>query len=326
MRIVKRLVSAVIMILVVTTLIFFLIRLMPGSPYVTMINTLMRQGYSLTQAENEAKALYGFQVKAPVFVQYREYMVNLVHGNLGTSLMFPGQSVMTLIAKAVPWTVLVVTIALFISFGVGVLIGAVAAYRRGTWFDHVVTFGSSLLNGIPQYLTAILLFYFLAVLGREFPMGGAYGPSVTPGFNIGFIGSVLYHAMLPIAAFVLSSFAGWSLSMKANTASVLGEDYIAAAQAMAIRQSTIVVSYVSRNAILPLFTSLVLAVGFMFGGSLFVEQVFNYPGLGYLFIQSTTSRDFPLMQGCFLLLTSAVILANVLADLLYSTLDPRIQQ
>ncbi len=326
MRIVKRLTSAIVMIYVVTTVIFFVIRLMPGSPYVTMMNTLLRQGYSLIQAENEAKALYGFQIRAPILEQYKEYMVNLLHANLGTSLMYPGQSVMTLIARAAPWTVLVVAVALLISFGVGVLIGAIAAYRRGSRFDHLVTIGSSLLNGVPQYLTAILLFYFLAVLGRKFPMGGAYAPTVTPGFNLSFILSVLYHAILPIAAFVLSSFAGWSLSMKANTVSVLGEDYIGAAQAMAIKQQTVIVSYVSRNAILPLFTSLVLAVGFMFGGSLFVEQVFNYPGLGYLFIQSTTGRDFPLMQGCFLLLTSAVILANVVADLLYSTLDPRIQQ
>jgi peptide/nickel transport system permease protein len=326
LRIAKRIGAAIIMIFAVTTVIFFLIRLMPGSPYVTEINTLLRQGYSLTQAENDAKALYGFQLRAPILVQYQQYMVNLVHGNLGTSLMFPGQSVLSLIAQAVPWTVLVVSSALLISFGIGVLLGALAAYRRGSWFDHLVTFGSSLLNGVPQYLTAILLFYFLAVLGRAFPMGGAYAPGVTPGFNVPFIVSMITHAILPVAAFVLSSFAGWSLSMKANTVSVLGEDYITASQAMAVRRRTIVVSYVGRNAILPLFTSLVLSVGFMFGGSLFVEQVFNYPGLGNLFLESTTSRDFPLMQGCFLLLTTAVILANVVADLLYSTLDPRIQQ
>lgn len=326
MRIAKRVGSAVVLIFVVTSIIFFLIRLMPGSPYITEINALLRQGYSLIQAENETKALYGVQAKAPVLIQYREFMVNLVHGNLGTSLMFPGQSVMALIAKAVPWTVLVVAVALLISFGIGVALGAMAAYWRGSWFDHVVTFGSSLLNGVPQYLVAILLFYFLAVLGRSFPMGGAYGPTVSPGFSFAFILSVLFHAILPIATFVVSSFAGWSLSMKANTVSVLGEDYIAAAQAMAVKQRIVVTAYVSRNAILPLFTSLVLSIGFMFGGSLYVEQVFNYPGLGQLFLEATTARDFPLMQGCLLLLTTAVILANVLADLLYSTLDPRIQQ
>jgi peptide/nickel transport system permease protein len=239
--------------------------------------------------------------------------------------MYPGQPVMDIIAKALPWTVFIVSVALVVSFALGILLGAIAAYLRGTWFDHLVTQGSSLLNGVPLYLTAIVLFYFLAVLLRWFPMGGAYSPYVPQGLNLAFLGSVLAHAILPILAFVISSFAGWALSMKSSTISVLGEDFITAARAMAIKDRYVVWSYVSRNAILPLFTGFVLSIGFIFGGSLYVEQVFNYPGLGNLFYSSMQGRDFPLMEGCFFLLTTAVILANVVADLLYSTLDPRIR-
>lgn len=326
MKIAKRAGSAIVMVFAVTTATFFLVRLMPGSPYATELYQLQQQGYSLIQAENQVHVLFGFALQGPLWLQYLHYLNGIVHGNLGTSIMYPGEAVLGLIGKAVPWTVLIVSISLLVCFGIGVGLGTLAAYLRGGWFDQIVTIGSSLLNGIPQYLTAILLFYFLATLGHLFPIGGAYSPVVHPGFNLAFVGSVFYHAMLPILSFVLSGFAGWVLLMKSSTVSVLGEDFIFAAKAMAIRERDVVISYVSKNAMLPLFTSLLLSLGFMFGGSLYVEQVFNYPGLGQLFLNSTNSRDFPLMQGCFLLLTTAVIAANFVADLLYTRLDPRIRQ
>ncbi|MCL6443656.1 MAG: ABC transporter permease [Alicyclobacillus sp.] len=325
MKLLRRVGLAIIMVIVVTTAIFFLVHLMPGNPYDVLVNQLIHQGVNRTQAENQVKALFGYEPNAPLVQQYFQYVRLLLHGSLGTSLMYPGQPVLQLIAKAVPWTVLVVAVSLLISFAIGTLFGALAAYLRGSWFDHLITIGSSLLNGIPQYLTGILLFYFFAVILRWFPMGGAFGGQVTPGWNFGYIGSVLHHAILPIAAFVISSFSGWALSMKSNTISVLGEDFITAAKAMAIRERYIILQYVSKNAILPLFTGLVLSIGFIFGGSLFVEQIFNYPGLGYLFTQATYGRDFPLLEGCFLLLTVAVIFSNLAADLLYSKLDPRIK-
>ncbi len=326
MKIVKRAGSALVMVFAVTTATFFLVRLMPGSPYATELYQLQQQGYSVVQAENQVRVLFGFAVQGPLWLQYLHYLGGLVHGNLGTSIMYPGESVLGLIGKAVPWTVLIVCVSLLICFAIGVGLGTLAAYLRGGWFDQIVTIGSSLLNGIPQYLTAILLFYFLATLGHLFPIGGAYSPAVHPGFNLGFVGSVFYHAMLPILSFVFSGFAGWALLMKSSTVSVLGEDFIFTAKAMAIRERDVVISYVSKNAMLPLFTSLLLSLGFMFGGSVYVEQVFNYPGLGQLFLNSTNSRDFPLMQGCFLLLTTAVITANFVADVLYTRLDPRIRQ
>jgi len=320
----QRILVSTLLIYLVTTIIFFLVHLLPGSPYALIVNQLIHQGYTRVQAEQQAAALFGYSVSEPLVKQYWHYIGGLVHGNLGTSVMYPGQSVATLIARALPWTVFLVSIALLVSFAVGTLLGTLAAYFRGSWLDHLITFGASLLNGVPQYLTALLLFYFLAVIAGLFPMGGAYSTEVTPGLNLRFILSALYYAALPMAAFVLSSFAGWALSMRGNTISVLGEDFITAARAMAIDSHDVLFSYVGRNAILPLFTGLVLSMAFMFGGSVFVEQVFNYPGLGRLFIDGTNNRDYPLMQGCFLLLTTAVILANLVADLLYSRIDPRI--
>lgn len=322
---VRRLINSVVLIFVVVTITFFLVHLLPGSPYTLMVNQLIKQGFNRVQAEQQASALFGYSVNQPIVHQYLSYLNQLVHGNLGTSLMYPGQSVRRLILHAVPWTILIVLVSLIVSFGVGILIGTVAAYRRGGWFDRVATILSSLLNGIPQYLSGLVLFYFLAILAGLFPIGGAYAPGVTPGLNAGFFVSAFYHALLPMSAFVISSFAGWSLSMKSNTVSVLGEDYIMAARAMAIDERHIITSYVARNAILPQFTTFVLSIGYMFGGALFVEQIFNYPGLGQLFLNGTNNRDFPLMEGCFLLLTVTVVLANVAADLLYSRIDPRIR-
>jgi peptide/nickel transport system permease protein len=325
MHVVKRIGAGLLMIYVVTTLVFFLIRLMPGSPYQLMVNELIQQGYSMTAAENQVHILLGFEPKGPVLSQYWQFIGNLVHGNLGTSVSLTGQPVLRLIAEAAPWTILVVATSLLLSFGFGIVVGTLAAYFRGTWIDQVIANLSAVLNGVPQFITAIVLFYFLATLGHLFPIGGAYSPSVAPGFSFAFIVSVADHAVLPILSFVLSIWAGWALSMKASTISILGEDFVTAAKAMAINPRVILASYVGKNSILPLFTGLVLSLGFMFGGSIFVEQIFNYPGLGYLFVNGTASRDFPLMQGCFLLLTTAVIFANIAADLLYHRLDPRIR-
>lgn len=321
----RRLLISLVLIYVVITVTFFLVHLLPGSPYTLMVNQLVKQGYNRVQAEQQAAALFGYQVNTPILRQYVAYMGQLLHGNLGTSLMYPGQPVLRLILRAVPWTVFIVLVSLVASFGIGVLIGTLSAYRRGGWFDRIATILTSLLNGVPQYLTALLLFYFLAILAALFPIGGAYAPGYAPGLNLGFFLSALYHAILPMTAFLLSSFAGWSLSMKSNTVSVLGEDFITAARAMAIDERHIVTSYVARNAILPQFTTFVLSIGYMFGGALFVEQIFNYPGLGQLFLMGTNNRDFPLMEGCFLLLTVTVVMANVAADLLYSRIDPRIR-
>jgi peptide/nickel transport system permease protein len=325
MTVVKRIATSIVLVWVVTTIIFFLVHLMPGNPYELMLEQLLKQGYTLTEAYNQVRALFNVNLHEPLIVQYIQYITALAHGQLGKSTMYPGQSVAMLILQALPWTVFVVATALLISFGIGVVLGAMAAYLRGTVLDSLVTFLSSLLNGIPAYLTALVLFYFLAIIVGAFPMGGAYNPTVTPGLNLPFVVSVLHHAVLPILSFVMASFAGWALGMKASTISVLGEDFITAAKAMAVREQDILLAYVSRNAILPMFTNLVLSIGFMFSGTIFVEQVFNYPGIGYLFYQSTSARDYPLMEGCLLLLTTAVIFSNLAADLLYSRLDPRIK-
>jgi peptide/nickel transport system permease protein len=145
-----------------------------------------------------------------------------------------------------------------------------------------------------------------------------------PGFNAGYIGSLIEHAILPVATYALAAYGGWILAMKSSVVTVLGDDFILAAELRGMKRS-IIFRYIARNAILPLFTILALSLGLLLGGAVFIERIFNYPGLGLLLIESITMRDYALMGGAFLLITVSIIVANILADLFYSVIDPRVR-
>jgi len=172
----------------------------------------------------------------------------------------------------------------------------------------------------------LILIIIFAVNLKWLPNRGPYDSSVMPGFTWPYISSVLKHAILPISAYIITGLGGWALAMKGNAISVLGEDYITAAKARGLPQRRIITTYVGRNAILPLITNLAISFGMMFGGSPLIENIFVYPGVGYFLNQAVGRRDFTLMQGMFLMITVAVVLANLIAEILYSVLDPRIRQ
>ncbi|MEM1989740.1 MAG: ABC transporter permease, partial [Candidatus Bathyarchaeia archaeon] len=223
------------------------------------------------------------------------------------------------------WTIFVTSISLTISFMIGVSLGMLIAYRRGRLIDTFISLFSSISSAIPAYIIALLLLMYLGFTLRLFPTGGIYDINVSPGFNLPFIFSVLHHASLPIISYVIVSFGTWTLAMKGSTISVLGEDYVAAAEARGLRKRRIIFSYVGRTAILPLATSLAINIGYMFGGAIFIETVFSYRGIGYLLSAALSLRDYPVIQGCFFVITTAIILANFITDVAYSKLDPRIR-
>ena len=154
---------------------------------------------------------------------------------------------------------------------------------------------------------------------------GSYSPGVNPGLSLSFLGDALYHAALPMAVYVLTTIGSWMLIMKSSTLAALDEDYVTAARARGLKDGRITTAYVGRNAMLPLFTQLAIAIGFVVGGSLLVEKVFQYQGIGLILGNVINQRDYPVMQGIFLVVTFSVVVANLLADLLYSRLDPRIR-
>ncbi|GAB4558911.1 MAG: ABC transporter permease [Anaerolineae bacterium] len=326
---VRRGAKALFTIFFVVSLTFFLVRLMPGSPIEIYINSLIEQyGIPYDEAKNQAAALFAIDLDAPLYMQYLSYLKNLLRGDLGTSLISAGTPVSTIILRFLPWTIFSVGIGLILSFSLGILLGMFMAYRRESPLDHVLSAFASIVSSVPNYLIAMMLVVFLGVQWKLVDiaaMRGSMSPGMQPGFNMAFIKDALYHASLPIVTYVITTIGTWMLTMKSSTISTLGEDYVTVAKARGLPERRITLAYVGRNATLPLFTQLTIAIGFIVGGSLLIESVFVYQGIGLILLRSITQRDYSVMQGVFLIITISVIVANLLADVLYSRLDPRIK-
>jgi peptide/nickel transport system permease protein len=327
--VVRRVLKSILTVYLVATGTFFLVRLLPGNPVQVYINTQMSQyGISYQDAASQAAGLFSFNPNRPLPEQYWEYLTGMLHGDLGQSLLSPSTSVLQIVFEYLPWTVFSVGLGVLISCGLGSLLGMLMAYRRGGWIDHTLSLISSLLHSIPNYLLAMLIVVFFGVQLDVLPiaqMRGAYSPGVTPEFSLDFISDAMYHASLPITVYVLTTIGGWMLVMKASTVDTLSEDFITVARARGLRDSRIASAYVGRNAVLPVFPQLAITLGFVVGGSILVEQVFQYQGIGFLLLQSVQRRDYPVLQGILLVVTIAVVAANLVSDLLYSRLDPRVR-
>lgn len=312
---------------IVVTIIFFVVRLMPGSPTDVLVQELMvTRGLAYDEALNQAAQLLGIKLDEPIMNQYFAYMGNLLKGDMGKSYRNTTNTVIGMISERLPWTLFSVGVSLIVSFIIGVSLGMIIAYRRNTWLDHLLTSISAVLDAIPGYLTAILVFVLLGVVLKWVPitmMRGASSPGIEPGFTWEFISDAFAHLAVPGLVYVLATVGNWMLRMKSNTLSTLGEDYVTVARARGLPDSQIITSYVGRNASLPVVTSLAISLGVLMGGSILIENIFTYKGIGLLLLSAVNSRDYPLMQGVFIVTTIAVIVANFLADLLYGWLDPR---
>lgn len=324
-RLIRRLLGGAVMVFIVASFTFFLVRLMPGNPVQAEYNTLITRGMTPVQAADEVRVMYGFIPHQPLGIQYLHYLVQLMHFNLGQSISYEGVSVLHIVLSAAPWTIILVLSGVVASFILGVAAGVISAVKRSSGVGNFLTVSGSLLHGVPQFVMALLLAFLFTTLWPIFPFGAPYDGALSLGFNLPFIGSLAFHAVLPVAAYALSSYGGWLLTMKSSVISVLGDDFVLAAELRGLKPS-IRFGYIARNAILPLFTIFALSLGFMFGGSVFIENIFDYNGLGNLLLTSINARDYPLMSGAFLFITMAVILSNIVADFLYSIVDPRIRR
>jgi peptide/nickel transport system permease protein len=249
-------------------------------------------------------------------------MAALLQGDFGQSTRY-GESVLSIIGPAIPWTVFLTGSALFIGFVVGVTLGAFMAYKEGSRFDLASTGVGLFLNSTPGYVVALVLVAYLGYRQGLFPTTGRYASATTPGLNLPFLASVLYHGALPIASMAIVAFGGWALSMRGNSIRILGEDYLRVARLRGLPTRRIAMRYVGRNAILPMYTGLMIAIGTVFGGAVIIENIFAYPGVGFYLIQGIGANDYPLMMGGFILITVAMIVGITIADLTYGWLDPR---
>jgi peptide/nickel transport system permease protein len=306
------------------TLDFFIPRLMPGNAVSAVLAKL--QGTQVTPAAIKAlQQQYGLAGHQNAWDQYVKYWGHLLHGNLGVSTNYYPSSVGSVIGSGLLWTVGMVGLATVISFILGTLLGVLVAWRRGSWLDNLLP-AMTFFQAAPYFFIAILLIAGLATGLHWFPALGGYDQAtVTPGLTWSYISNVVDHAILPALTIVLASAAGWIVGMRNVMVTTMDQDYVLVAQAKGLPRRR-VIGYAARNAILPNVTGFSLAIGFVVSGALLTEIVFSYPGIGYILQQAVLNRDFPLLQGVFLIITFAVLAANLIADFVYVLLDPRTRQ
>lgn len=306
----------------VVTLNFLIPRLQPGDPAEIMVKKLAGKDAALDPAQVKAmRAMLGAP-DGSLLSQYRDYLGELIHGNFGLSYSYYPFKVTEVIGQAFWWTVVLVTVTQVLSFAVGIVLGAYAAWRRNSRLDSVVTLGSTFLGTLQPFWIALLLLYVFGYTLGWFPTSGGYEES-TPGFNLPFINEAVSHSFLPAVALLIVTPIGWILGMRNTMIMNLGEDYIRLARAKGLPDRVVALKYAARNALLPSVTGFALALGGVLGGAILVEQAFDYPGLGRLMGEAVQNKDYPLLQTLMLLTTVGVLVANLVADLLYGVLDPR---
>jgi peptide/nickel transport system permease protein len=255
--------------------------------------------------------------------QYWQYLGHVAQLNFGTDLMdFPAK-VSTILGEALPWTIVLVGTATVIAFFVGTGLGILAGWRGGGWLDRALP-TLTFVQSLPYFFLALILLYVLSVKFTIFPEGGGYNyTTVHPGWYFPFIWNAIGHSILPAFTIVITNVAGWMLQMRNVMITTTGEDYVLAAQAKGLKSGRVVLTYAARNAILPQLSGFANALGFVVGGAIIMEYVFNYPGIGVDLVNAVSSNDYPLMQAIFLFITFAVLLANLFVDIVYVLADPR---
>jgi peptide/nickel transport system permease protein len=302
------------------TLAFVVPRLMPGDPAQAILARL--RGRLKPEAVEALRAALGF-TDASAGRQYLRYLGHLARGDLGVSISHYPASVASVIAGALAWTLLLVGMAVVLSFTLGSLLGLLAAWRRGRWLDATLPPLLTFAGALPYFWVAMLALFAGGFTLGWFPVRHAYDESLTPSFSYAFITSVMQHVFLPAATVVVATVGGWMLSMRNTALRTLSEDYVLLARAKGLSPARIMFAYAGRNALLPNLTGFGMELGFVLSGSLLTEIVFSYPGQGYLLLRAVQSLDYPLIQGLFLTITLAVLGANWLVDLATVWLDPR---
>jgi peptide/nickel transport system permease protein len=324
--VVRKVVLFVITLWAAITLNFLLPRLMPGSPVDAALGKLASAGVPVTNAERQAIEIQLGVPNASLISQYGDYLRNIVLLRFGTSYSFPTQTVAQTIGAALPWTLILVGVCTIIVFSIGTLLGVYAAWRRGRAADSSVTLGSMVLGAFPPFWLGLLLLYLFAFRFGWFPLKGGYSPGSSPNWSLSFLADAVQHSVLPALTLVLTNLTGWVIGMRNNMINTLGEDYVTFAEANGLRGRTVALLYAARNALLPNVTAFGLQLGAVVGGSVLVEGVFSYPGIGGLLFVAVTNHDYPLIQALFLVITLSMLVAIFVVDLLYVRLDPRVRQ
>ena len=307
---------------VALTLNFVLPRLMPGNPALSIIGKF-RGGIS-PQAVKVLEEQFGIATHQNLLVQYFDYLRNVATFKFGASLTTqPGVSVGRIVLDAIPWTLGLVGITTILAFILGTGIGILAGWWRGGRLDSIMPPIFVIMTVIPYFWIGLVLILIFGVKLHVLPYFFSYNYSLTPGLNAAFIGNVAEHAILPAFTLLITTIGVWILTMRNTMITTLAEDYVRMARAKGLPSHRIMLDYAARNAILPNLTGFAMSLGFVVGGAILIEEVFNYQGVGYLLLQAVNNTDYPLMQALFLLITVAVLFAILLSDIATAILDPR---
>ena len=304
------------------TINFLLPRLMPGNPALAMLSKFHGQiGPGTLKA---LEVLFGVNTHKSLPAQYVSYLHQVATGNFGTSLDFYPASVSSEIGGAIWWTIGLVGIATVLAFGLGTGIGIVAAWRRGGRLDSIMPPVFVITSAVPYFWVGMVLVLVFGITLHWLPyQNGYYVSTDTPSMSPSYIWVIVSHAVLPASALLITTIGTWILTMRNTMITTLAEDYVRMARAKGLPGRRIMVDYAARNAILPNLTGFAMSLGFVVSGAILIEYVFNYPGVGFMLLQAVQGEDFPLMQALFLLITVAVLVAILLADIATALLDPR---
>ena len=307
------------------TLNFVLPRLMPGSPLDGLMSRLSPSQLAANPHMVDNLREYLNVQKEPFFTAYWHYLGQVFTGDFGISTSNFPTPVADVVARTLPYSVALVGIGFMIAFVLGTVLGMLAAWRRGGLVDNLVTPALISLGAFPAFFTALLAVYFLGLKWGWFPIQHAYDLGVEPGFNWTFIRSAIAHGTLPSLIIVGVFAGGWLLNMRNVMINTVEEDYVAMAHAKGLKDRRVMTMYAGRNAILPPLTGFASQFGAAVGGLVFIEFVFSYPGVGLTLQQAALGSDYPLTQALLLVLACCVLIANLIMDLLYVVLDPRVR-
>ena len=315
---IKKLFYAVITILVVLVFNYLLFRVLPGDPLAMM----MRNPRATPEMIESVRQLYGLDQSW--FMQFFTYFRNLMEGDLGISFVYKAPVNQVVVARILP-TLLLVGVAEILAVILGIFLGVLAAWKRGTRLD-VGTLGFSLVTySIPTFWLGMIMMVIFCVGLQWFPTSGMLTPGKTFVTTGAMVADLARHSVLPILTMSLVLIGEYALTMRNTLMDVLSEDYITTARAKGFREREVLWKHALPNALLPMITIVAINIGFVVAGAIQVETIFSWPGLGRLMYEALGARDYPLLQGIFLLVTVSVVLANLLADITYSYVDPRVK-
>lgn len=309
---------------------YALYRFMPGGPLEALIAQEIQDHYErnpgqplpIDRIQQTAERQTGINPDAGIVQGFIDYMYGVVvQQDLGQSIAFSG-SVYDVVVRHMPWSILISGYGLLLGFTATLVVGTLMAWKEGTKTDSGLTVFILVTSSIPYFVVGALMLGLLGFQWGWFPQGGKVDPTTTPGFNIPYMVSVAHHATLPILSTFVVGFGG-ALGMRANTVRIMGSDYIRSARLRGLSSNRIMVRYLMRNAILPIYTGALMLLAGVFSSNVVTEEIFQYPAMGWILLDALEYRDYPLLMGTFIFFTGITVFALLLADFTYGLIDPR---